>query len=84
MVSRYLIELQYGTVFRRLSFLSFLLLAISKTDSVLAQELGENLRKFLERTNKVLQGDLAHFPLKAALRIKHTKFGLRVRPRLHS
>ena len=50
MVSRCLIELQYGTVFRRLSFLPFLLLAISKTDSVLARELGENLGKLPERT----------------------------------
>lgn len=49
-VSRCLIELQYGTVFRRLLFLSFLLLAISKTDSVLARELGENLGKLPERT----------------------------------
>ena len=36
-----------------------------------------------EDCNKVLQGDLAHVPLKAGLRIKHTKFGLRERPRLH-
>ena len=36
-----------------------------------------------EDCNKVLQGDLAHVPLKAGLRIKYTKFGLRVRSRLH-
>ena len=46
-LGRCLIELHYGTVLRRLSFL---LLAISNTDSVLAQELGENMGKLPERT----------------------------------